>query len=46
MRIVWLMGWLMVASACSSHGIRCGKHLHPINIPSAVTVPGKPSGHP
>lgn len=46
MKTVWLIGWLAVASACSSHGVRCGKHLRPINIPSAATVPEKPPGRP
>ncbi len=38
MRIVWLLGWLALASACSSHSVRCDKHLRPINVPNQTTL--------
>ena len=37
----WLIGWLVFLSACSSNGVRCGKHLHPINV---VAPPAAASG--
>jgi hypothetical protein len=35
MRILCLIGWLALASACSSFGVRCDKRLHPINPPQS-----------
>ena len=46
MRIVWVIGWLAIASACSSHSVRCSKHLRPINGPIAVAAPSRPAGRP
>ena len=46
MRIVWVIGWLAMASACSSHNVRCSKHLRPINGLSVVAEPSKVSGRP
>jgi hypothetical protein len=47
MRIVWLIGWLTLASACSSHTVRCDKHLRPINGPNESAVaPGTPAARP
>lgn len=31
MRLFCLMGWLALASGCSSFGVRCDSRLHPIN---------------
>ncbi len=48
MRILWLIGSLVLVSACSSYSVRCSKHLRPINSPvpraAAVSphVPGSP----
>jgi hypothetical protein len=47
MRIVWLMGWLALTSACSSHIVRCDRHLRPINMTNGtVTVPASSANHP
>jgi hypothetical protein len=32
MRILWLIGLLALVGACSSYGVRCNRHLHPINL--------------
>lgn len=31
MRLLCLMGWLALASGCSSFGVRCDSRLRPIN---------------
>jgi hypothetical protein len=48
MRILWLVGLLALVGACSSYGVRCNKHLHPINLPhpAAAAVPDVPAGRP
>ncbi len=33
MRMLWLVGLLTLECACSSYGVRCNKHLRPINLP-------------
>lgn len=40
MRILWLIGSLALVSACSPYGVRCNRHLRPINVPdrAASTV--------
>jgi hypothetical protein len=41
MRILWLIGLLTLLGACSSYGVRCNKHLRPINLPDpAASVVG------
>jgi hypothetical protein len=41
MRILWLIGLLALVGACSSYGVRCNKHLRPINLPDrAASVAG------
>jgi hypothetical protein len=32
MRLLCLMGWLALASGCSSFGVRCDSRLRPINL--------------
>jgi hypothetical protein len=44
MRILWLIGCLAVVSACSSYGVRCNKHLRPINVPDRTASAMAPSG--
>ena len=47
MKNLWLIGWLMLASGCSSYSVHCGKHLHPINAPtSSANASDKSSDHP
>jgi hypothetical protein len=47
MRVVWLIGWLALASACASHSVRCDKHLRAINVPNPAAVAPKASAsHP
>jgi len=48
MRIVWFIGWVVLVSACSSHSVRCSKHLRPINepVPAAAAGRGTQAGHP
>jgi hypothetical protein len=45
MKILWLIGCLVLASACSSFGVRCDARLRPINPPqaSAQTVRDTPA---
>ena len=41
MRRLWLIGLLALVGACSSYGVRCNKHLRPINLPErAASVAG------
>jgi hypothetical protein len=35
MKVLWLFGCLVLASACSSFGVRCDTRLRPINPPQA-----------
>ena len=42
MKTLGLIGWLALASACSSYGVRCDKHLRPINMPAKATVSTTP----
>ena len=47
MKFAWLIVWLALMSACSSHKARCDKHLHPINVPNETAVaPGTPASRP
>ena len=47
MKIFWLIGLLALVSACSSYGVRCNKHLRPINLPErAATATDTPTGQP
>jgi len=47
MRIVWLIGWLVLTGGCSSHGVRCSKHLRPINVSvPAAAARNTQAGHP
>lgn len=47
MRIVWLIGWLALASACASHSVRCDKHLRAINVPNpTASAPSTSASHP
>jgi hypothetical protein len=46
MRILWLIGLLALVSACSSYGVRCNKHLRPINLPATVTPTPAAAGAP
>jgi hypothetical protein len=41
MRALYLIVWLAVASGCSSYGVRCDRHLHPINIPRPAANAGE-----
>jgi hypothetical protein len=43
MRILWLIGLFALVSACSSYGVRCNKHLRPINLPATVTPTATPA---
>jgi hypothetical protein len=53
MRLLCLMGWLALASGCSSFGVRCDSRLRPINprqpqvsqsrMPESAVVPPVPS---
>ena len=44
MRILWLIGLLALVGACSSYGVRCNKHLRPINLPNRAASVGEPRG--
>jgi hypothetical protein len=44
MRILWLIGLLALVGACSSYGVRCNKHLRPINLPNRAASVGKSQG--
>lgn len=30
--------FILLLNACSSHGVRCDRHLQPINVPAAAGV--------
>jgi hypothetical protein len=42
MRILWLIGWLALVSACSSYGVRCNARLRPINVPERQAATAAP----
>ena len=44
MRILWLIGLLALVGACSSYGVRCNKHLRPINLPNRAASVAEPRG--
>lgn len=44
MRILWLIGLLALVGACSSYGVRCNKHLRPINLPNRTAAVAEPPG--
>ena len=48
MRILWILGLLVVLSACASYSVHCNKHLRPINVPdrTASTVQPSPATSP
>ena len=43
MRILWILGLLVVLSACSSYSVHCNKHLRPINVPDRTASTAQPS---
>ncbi|MDB6008887.1 MAG: hypothetical protein JWL65_1137 [Gammaproteobacteria bacterium] len=44
MRRLWLIGLLALVGACSSYGVRCNKHLRPINLPNRAASVAEPRG--
>jgi hypothetical protein len=44
MRRLWLIGLLALVGACSSYGVRCNKHLRPINLPNRAAAVAEPPG--
>jgi hypothetical protein len=46
MRTLCLIGWLGLATACSSYGVRCDTRLRPINLPQAVPAATNPQPGP
>jgi hypothetical protein len=44
MRILWLIGLAALVGACSSYGVRCNKHLRPINLPNRAASVAEPRG--